>query len=33
MDKKYRDEVLGINNVKIQQKLQLKINEYNTENP
>ena len=33
MDKKYMQEVLGVMNVKIQQKLTLKIAEYNKENP
>ena len=33
MDKKYMEEVLGVMNVKIQQKLTLKIAEQNKENP
>lgn len=33
MDKKYMEEVLGIVNQKMQQKLTLKIAEQNTENP
>lgn len=33
MDKKYTEEVLGISNVKMQQKLSIKLQESNTENP
>lgn len=33
MDKKYTEEVLGISNVKMQQKLSIKLQESNVENP
>jgi asparagine synthetase B (glutamine-hydrolysing) len=33
MDKKYMEEVLGINNVKMQQKLSIRLQESNVENP
>lgn len=33
MDKKYMEEVLGISNVKMQQKLSIKLQESNVENP
>jgi hypothetical protein len=33
MDKKYTEEVLGILNVKLQQKLKLKLSESNQDNP
>jgi hypothetical protein len=33
MDKKYMEEVLGISNVKMQQKLSIRLQESNIENP